>query len=268
MKLGLMSNVFRAYSPEEAAQKIQEAGFTAVQLSLWFKDVQFYRYGSHVDLSGLTSDLCRRVREAFTRRGLELVALGGYTDLVSADEEQRRANVHYLQELMRRMPELGVRVLVTESGRSLDPGAGERLHESFLALLPVAEEVGVIIGLEPSRTQVIKDSITARRLLDELGSERVKVMLDPANILVPDTLETMFNLLGSDTIQGHAKDVLFGPEGKPSYPPAGQGQLDYPRYLRLLREYGVETLVIEYVNETNYLQVRDFLRGVLREVEK
>src|SRR5207248_18517 len=96
-------------------------------------------------------------------------------------------------------------------------------------LLPVAAEEGVAIGLEPSRAQVLKDTAAARRLLDEFGREQLKVMIDPANILGLESLPEMFENARGAIFQGHAKDVILSGE-KPVYPPAGQGQLDYPLY--------------------------------------
>ena len=59
-------------------------------------------------------------------------------------------------------------------------------------------------------------------------------------------------------------DVILSGE-KPVYPAAGQGEVDYPHYVRLLRDHGVDALVIEHVTEENFAPVRDFLRGVMRD---
>jgi sugar phosphate isomerase/epimerase len=165
------------------------------------------------------------------------------------------------------MRDLGGEVLVTESGaRPEDPAeqdaAWDRLRSALDELLPIAEAEEVSIGLEPSRAQVLKDARTARRLLDEFGTDHLKVMIDPANILGLETLDEMFAVVGHAIFQGHAKDVVLSEE-KVRYPPAGQGELDYPRYVQLLRQHGIDALVIEYVTEENFTTVRDFLRGVL-----
>src|SRR5262249_47343108 len=138
-----------------------------------------------------------------------------------------------------------------------------RFRAALAGLLPVARAEGVAIGLEPSRAQVLKDTAAARRLLDEFGSEHLKVMIDPANILGLETLEEMFANVRGAIFQGHAKDVVLSGE-KPVYPPAGQGELDYPLYVRLLEEAAVPALVIEYVKEENFAAVGDYLRSVMR----
>ena len=109
---------------------------------------------------------------------------------------------------------------------------------------------------------MLKDTATAKALLDEFGAGHLKVMIDPANILGPESLDQMFAHIGPAIFQGHAKDVILSGD-KPTYPPAGKGELDYPHYVRLLEQYRVPALVIEYVTEENYPEVRDFLRRLI-----
>jgi len=270
MKLGIMSSVFRHYPVEEAAERVRAGGFTCTQLTPDFDGLPFCRYGSAVDLAGLTTEVRRRIRRAFEEQGVEVLSQGAYMELTGEDEEQRRANIDYFAARLRMMREMGGEVLVTESGhRPEDPvaqrSAWDRLRTALAELLPIAAEEGVAIGLEPSRAQVLKDTGTAHILLDQFGTEHLKVMIDPANVLGLDTLDEMFANVGHAIFQGHAKDVLLSGE-KPVYPPAGQGELDYPHYVRLLREHGVDALVIEYVTEENFAEVRDYLRRVIASV--
>jgi sugar phosphate isomerase/epimerase len=267
MKLGIMSGVFRRYPVEESARRIRNGGFTCTQLTPEFEGMPFCRYGSAVDLAGLTAGVRRRIRRAFDDAGVEILSQGAYMELTSGDDAQRRANIDYFAERLRMMREIGGEVLVTESGQRPEDPAGQqaawdRLRSALAELLPVARGSGVSIGLEPSRAQVLKDTETTKALLDEFGTENLKVMIDPANILGLDSLDEMFRNVGHAIFQGHAKDVVLSGD-TPVYPAAGQGDVDYPQYVRLLREHGVDALIIEYVTEENFAQVRDFLREVM-----
>lgn len=261
-----MSSVFSQHPVEEAARRLREGGFSCTQLTPTFAEMPFCRYGSAVDLAGLTPEVRRRIRQAFDDQGVEVLSQGAYMELTDADEGQRRANIDYFAQRLRMMRDLGGEVLVTESGKRPDApeeqqAAWDRLRAALAELLPIAAAEGVAIGLEPSRAQVLKDTATARRLLDEFGTEHLKVMIDPANILGLESLDEMFAHGGDAIFQGHAKDVILsGPS--PVYPAAGHGDLDYPHYLELLRRQGVDALVIEYVTEENFAPVRDFLRGL------
>jgi sugar phosphate isomerase/epimerase len=271
IRLGIMSSVFRRYAVEEAAERLRASGFDCTQLTPEFEGMPFCRYGNAVDLAGLTLVAQRRIREAFDIAGVKILSQGAYMDLATEDEPQRRANLDYFAARLRMMREMGGQVLVTESGaRPADPGAARAAWDRFRAaladLLPVAQEEGVAIGLEPSRAQVLKDTAAARRILDEFGSSHLRVMIDPANVLGLESLEEMFANVRGAIFQGHAKDVVLSGE-KPFYPPAGQGELDYPLYARLLAEQKVPALVIEYVTEENFAPVRDYLREVLEAVD-
>lgn len=267
MKLGIMSSVFRRHAVEQAAVRLREGGFTCTQLTPEFEGMPFCRYGSAVPLEGCTPDVLRRIRLAFEAAGVEILSQGAYMELTDPEPAQRRANIDYFAARLRMMNAVGGGVLVTESGRRPDEpeqqgAAWDRLRSALSELLPIAAAEGVSIGLEPSRAQVLSDTAAARLLLDEFGTEHLKVMIDPANTLGRESLDEMFERVGFAIFQGHAKDVILSGE-KPVYPAAGQGDLDYPHFVSLLRQHGVEALVIEYVTEENFAPVRDFLRGVL-----
>ncbi len=269
MKLGIMSGVFRRHPVEEAAHRLRAAGFSCTQLTPEFEGMSYCRYGSAMDLTGLTGDVRRRIRDAFADAGVEVLSQGAYMELTDENEAQRRANIDYFAARLRMMRDMGGDVLVTESGRRPDDPAAaqaawDRLRGALAELLPIAAAHGVAIGLEPSRAQVLKDCATTRLLLDEFGTDHLKVMIDPANILGLETLDEMFERVGPAIFQGHAKDVILSGD-KPVYPAAGQGELDYPHYVALLRRQGVDALVIEYVTEETFPPVRDFLRGVMGE---
>lgn len=50
-----------------------------------------------------------------------------------------------------------------------------------------------------------------------------------------EILDEAFSLVGKDMVLAHAKDI--DRDGEAGHKPAGQGVLDYVRYLRLLRKY-------------------------------
>ena len=112
-----------------------------------------------------------------------------------------------------------------------------------------AEQHDVTFAFEPTRSNIIDSSKTAKRIIEEVGSDNVRVCYDAANIVGDkDALDESINNLGELITLSHAKDVIIDDEGKPTYPSAGQGDLDYPRMFELLN--GIDTcnqIVIEYV---------------------
>jgi len=112
-----------------------------------------------------------------------------------------------------------------------------------------AEEHGVTLAFEPEVANVVHSARKARRLLDEIASPRLKVVMDPANIFhrgelpqMDRMLEDAFDLLGRDIALAHAKDLDH--DGDAGHLPAGRGVLNYPRYLALLQRSGFTGAVI------------------------
>ena len=113
----------------------------------------------------------------------------------------------------------------------------------------------------------------ARRLLDDIRSDRLKVTIDPANIFhdgelprMAEMLDEAFALLGPDIVHAHAKDL--DRDGEAGHLAAGTGLLDYGRYLSLLQEIGYDgALVLHGLDEDQVDTSRDFLRHRLSEQE-
>ncbi len=86
-------------------------------------------------------------------------------------------------------------------------------------------------------------------------------MLDPANLLANNSLDEMFDQLTPFVAGIHAKDRKIGVHRGV---PAGEGDLDYARFVQLCQERlpGMP-VIIEYVTEDNYLQARDHLLSFL-----
>ena len=133
--------------------------------------------------------------------------------------------------------------------------------------LLVAEEHAVTLAFEPEHNNVVSDAAAGRRLLAELRSEHMKVVLDAANLIRPgglarqhETLREAFALLGDALVLAHAKDVLD--DG--AIVAAGRGGLDYGLYVELLRDAGFTgPLILHGLSEDEVPEAVRFVRGHL-----
>jgi len=148
------------------------------------------------------------------------------------------------------------------------PEAWREMRASIEAALGAAETHGVTLGFEPEHNNVVNDAAAGRRLLDELGSPpRLKVVLDPANLLPAghlerqaDTLKSAFELLGDDLALAHAKDVTD--DG--TIVAAGRGALDYDLYISLLRLVPRDVAVVMHgLSEAEVPGCRAFIQTAL-----
>jgi sugar phosphate isomerase/epimerase len=134
------------------------------------------------------------IRRTVARAGLDCVGLHwllakaeGF-HVAHPDADVRGRTVDYLGELARLCHDLGGRVLVFGSPkqRSLMPGvspeqAVDHIHEVFSRLVPVLESTDTVVALEPlspAETDVLTTAAETRRLIERIGSQHVRLLLD------------------------------------------------------------------------------------------
>jgi sugar phosphate isomerase/epimerase len=105
----------------------------------------------------------------------------------------------------------------------------------------IARQAKVTLAFEPEINNIVDTAQRARQILDEIGSPHLKVTIDPANLFhtgqlprMREVLDEAFTLLGKDIALAHAKDLDH--DGDAGHKAAGEGVLDYDRYLRHLRD--------------------------------
>jgi sugar phosphate isomerase/epimerase len=148
------------------------------------------------------------------------------------------------------------------------PQAWEDLLCSMGAALSIAEEENIILAFEPERANVINTAARGRALLDAMQSQHLKVIMDPANLIVSENKQQMhhildeaFELLGEYIVLAHAKDV--GPDN--TFQAAGSGILDYDYYLHHLEAATVKVpLIIHGLSEAQVDATVRFLREKLQ----
>jgi sugar phosphate isomerase/epimerase len=135
--------------------------------------------------------------------------------------------------------------------------------------LEIARRHHVTLAIEPEVSNVVDSAVKGRRLLDEMGSPRLKIVIDGANLFHAGQLRRMraildeaFELLGADIVLAHAKDL--DRDGAAGQVAAGKGLLDYDYYLRLLKKVGFDgPLILHSLAEADVSECVDFLRQKL-----
>jgi sugar phosphate isomerase/epimerase len=222
-------------------------------------------------------ELCGRIAEAFARRGLRMAAVSGTFNMAHPDPDVRRAGVRGLGALSRSCKILGTSVITLCTG-TRDPDdmwrwhPGNRTPEAWSDLLATVRgaldvtSTGVTLAFEPEVSNVVDSAAKARCLLDEVGSPRLKVVIDPANLFhagelsrMRQVLDEAFEHLGPDIVLSHAKDLSR--DGEAGHEAAGTGRLDYDRYVALLRGSGYDgPLILHGLREDQVAASAAFLR--------
>ncbi|TBL79978.1 sugar phosphate isomerase/epimerase family protein [Paenibacillus thalictri] len=250
MNLGILAHCYGKLPLEELAVKIGAGGFNSVQLAL-AKALADVESG----LGQLSPGLANYVAESFDRRGVRIAVLGCYINPINPDQAARRYEIDRFKEHLRYARDFGASMVATETGKlttyqeqnpdGYQQVAWNLLRETVEELAEEAEKWGVMLAIEPATSLVIHDTDGMVRLLAEVPSSNIGVVIDPVNLLEGYNIERQdevmidaFSRLGHKTALIHAKDIVMDPNGQKKYAPViGQGILNYPLFMSLLKKH-------------------------------
>ena len=254
MQIGTMSGTFARATLEEVLDAVANHGMNCVQFNLSSAGVT--KLPTHID-----GDLCDKIREEMGVRNITMTALGGTYNMIHPDVQRRADGLRNLRVLAAACERLGTSVITLCTGsRDPDnmwrrhpdndtPEAWEDLVVSMHQAIEVAEEYQVTLAFEPEVANVVDSAIKARRIIDQIGSPYLKVVMDGANIFhtgelprMREILNEAFALLGDHIAFAHAKDL--DRDGEAGHLAAGKGLLDYDQYLSLLNDVDPDVSII------------------------
>lgn len=272
MQLGIFAKTFPGTTPQAVLQQASEAGFPVVQYNMACSGLP--SMPDSID-AAVAADVAAAARD----RHMSLAAVSGTYNMIHPDVAVRQKGLKRLGVLIEACAGLGTGLITLCTG-TRDPDDQWRLHpdnntaEAWRDLLAemepalaLAEAHGVTLGIEPELANVINSAEKAHRLIQELGSKHLKIILDPANLFEVETLERQraivsdaVDLLADHIVMGHAKDRTAAGD----FVAAGTGVLDYHHYLRVLKGTGFAgPLVTHGLSAAEAPAAGVFLRRVL-----
>jgi sugar phosphate isomerase/epimerase len=252
MRVGIFAKTFARSSLEETLYAVRAHGIGCVQFNMSCASLPPMP-------EEIPAELTDRIRGEMERRNLTMAAVSGTFNMIHPDRGKRREGLRRLGVLADACGRLGTSVITLCTGtrdpedmwryhpENYSPMAWRDLLVSMEQAVRVAEGHEVTLAFEPEVNNMVDSAEKSRRLLDEMRSSRLKVVMDAANIFregklphLDEILDKAFGLLGEDIVIAHAKDVKSTGE----VVAAGRGELDYDRYLENLRGVGFEGPVI------------------------
>jgi sugar phosphate isomerase/epimerase len=264
-QIGVMTTEFDNETLEGTIEQIARHGIGCVQLQLGSvtrgirKEDALLR-GLDVLGEHLSVELATYSRSAMSARNLVVAAVDGTYNMVHPDPGRRARNLDHLVTVIELAPAFGTDIVTLCTGSRDDimwhrsdanqsPDAWRDLIVQIETAARAAERVGVTLAFEPEHNNVVDSAQQARRLMDEVGSPAVKVLMDGANLFhrgdlarMQDHLAEAFALVGSDVVLAHAKDLDH--DGDAGGRAAGQGVMDYKLYLSELRSNGFDGAIV------------------------
>jgi len=254
MKLGIFAKTFEGTDPAAVLKSAAEAGYTCVQYNMACS-------GLPPMPDEISEETARAVAEASKANGVEIVAVSGTYNMIHPDVTVRRAGHRKLAALAARCADMGT-ALITLCTGTRDPidqwkkhhdndtaEAWSDLLEAMEKAIEIADRHNIDLGIEPEFANVVNSADKAHRLIEELKSPRIKIVLDPANLFEVVSLVEQHNLVSAAIDQladmitmAHAKDR----QRDGSFATAGKGVLDYDFYLAKLNAIGFEGSLIAH----------------------
>ncbi len=277
MQIGILLGTFSRPTLEARLDAVKACGLDCVQLSL--------------DCVGLPAmpdeiapELAGRIRRAAAARGITIASIQGTFNMSHPDAGHRETGLRRLRMLAGICQELSTsRIHICSGTRDRAsmwrghpdnnlPSAWQDMVVCMREAADIARQAGVVLGFEPEVNNVVDSAIKARRLLDEIGSPHLKVTMDAANLFhagelprMKEVLDEAFALVGKDVVMAHAKDLDH--DGDAGHKAAGEGKLDYDRYLYLLHAVGFKgPLFLHGLREAQVPGCVGFLREKLARV--
>jgi len=274
MEIGIFSKTFPRKTLDATLDAVRTHGLKYVQFNM-----------ACVGLAPMPEEihggLRERVRRALAVRGLRMSAVSGTFNMIHPDVEKRQDGLRRLAVLANACRDMGTSTITLCSGtrdpddtwrRHRENDSVEAWHDLVAAMreaVRIAEQTDVTVAFEPEVANVVDSAKKGRRLLDEIGSPRLKVVMDGANLFhaselprMREVLDEAFDLLGKDIVLAHAKDLSR--DGEAGHEAAGTGLLDYDHYLALLRGTSYDgPLILHALTEAQVDSCVTFLRGKL-----
>lgn len=278
MQLGIRLHDTTKLSFEERIADVHNLGFACGHLALGKVIDEFPTTDE-----AMTPGLAMYVKNVFAKNQVDIAVLGCYLNLADPNKEQLAKAVHRYMAHIRFASWLGCGVVGTETGcpneeyKFCPECRTEEALQLFIdrvrPVVKYAEQMGVVLAIEPVYTHIVSDPKRARRVLDEIDSPNLQIIFDPVNMLHVENyqnrqaiIEEAIDLLGEDIAMVHLKDFVVTENGLRSVG-CGLGEMDYTSVLKFMKERKpfIHATLEDTVPENNQ-QVKNFILQKYEEI--
>ncbi|MER8805431.1 sugar phosphate isomerase/epimerase [Mesorhizobium australicum] len=272
MRLGIFAKTFAGTDPAAVLAAVKQAGYETTQFNLACAGLP-----SMPD--AVPANAVAAIGAAARSSGISLAALSGTYNMAHPDKAARDDGLRRLAVVIDTAATLDIPLVTLCTGSrnaadqwayhpdNSDPSAWSDMAVEMAKALALAEEAGVDLGIEPEQANVVTSAMDATRLIAEMGSKHLKIVLDPANLFEhakPDEARAIvaaaIDVAAGHIAMAHAKDRFA--DGR--FATSGQGVVDFPDFVARLKGVGFDgALVTHGLPADEAPGVAIFLRGLL-----
>ena len=212
MQVGIVTRSFPEMTNEQRLNSWPDRVYRD-RLCLSQTDSKYWAYNGMSDLGDLTEARVSEIADIYRRHGISVHALGVFTNLIEEDDARRAEILAYFERHMQYARAAGIPIVSTECG--FDPASRgvradvyearfNRLLDALRYLCDKAEQYDLTVALEPCVIDIVPSAKRMADTIGQVGSPRLKVLLDPANLIANSSERDMF--IPGPTRIFHGKD--------------------------------------------------------------
>ena len=273
MKIGIFAKTFAGSDPATVMAASADAGFAGVAYNMACS-------GMAAMPEDIPPEVLVAIAQARVATGQQIMSMSGTYNMIHPDPQVRTGGHRRLEVLAGACHALGVRLITLCTGTrdaadqwrhhpdNQTAAAWSDLLASFAVAVQIAERHDVLLGVEPELANVVNSAEAARRLIGDMQSDRIRIVLDPANLFEQaepgarrHVIEAAIGGLADRIVMAHAKDRAA--DG--SFATTGQGVIDFDHFLGRLRGVGFDgPLVTHGLRSDEAAGVSGFLQSRLQ----
>lgn len=230
-------------SIDELLSRVAADGFSAVQLA-YKKCIPSVK--SYADV---TDKLVEETLVAQKNYKIQTAVLGTYVEL-AINDESRLKNVADFKSQLAVCKALGAGCIGTETTNMAKQPAGTTREEaqdllcrSLAEILPLAEELGVLVAVEPVTYHSMNSPAAVRHILDTMRSPNLKAIFDMSNLVDAGNVEhqaaiwdQVGELWGNKIVAVHFKGQSFKKDDSLLSTSLEKSRTDYAGAFAMLRQ--------------------------------
>jgi sugar phosphate isomerase/epimerase len=277
MELGIFSPEIGAKSVSELFEKVRNYGLSLMQLS--FESICKEEMPVTIPDECL-NEISRQMKET----DVKVVAVNGTFNMAHPDKEIRLSGAKRFEIIAEACKKISCG-LVTICTGSRNTGsmwsthplndskeAWDDMAESMRILLEIAERYDLLLGMETEASNIINSPQKAVKIIKEMGSHRLKIIMDCANLFragmakkenVKPVISEAFELIGDYVVLAHGKDIQEGDGFE--FCGAGKGIVDFEFFHSELKKIGYKGGMILHGTheESQIAESVSFLKRIL-----
>ncbi|MCC5895972.1 MAG: sugar phosphate isomerase/epimerase [Alkalibacterium sp.] len=244
LNLGIRAHDLGPADLETLVSKLKHYGLTHVQFAI---KKSFPNIIDSYDK--LTPGTASFFSNRFNQEGIKISILGCYVNIVDSDSISRKQALSDFTKHLSLSGDFNASMVGTETG-SVKKGytTDNFKEEAFLEvvksvkdMVKSAELFGTTVAIEAGINHPLHTAQLAKRLVDEVQSDNLKIILDAANLMRPENharqaevIEEALDLLDQHIIAMHIKDYIIE-DGAVKIVPVGHGEMVYDQLLKYVK---------------------------------